>query len=87
MSIARSTLTRQGQISVPAEVRRRLGIGPGSVIEWDEEGRQVVVRKAGRHTLDDIRKALGFEKPPRARSIDELREGIRKLMRRRHARR
>jgi len=26
-----SKLTAQGQVSVPAEVRRRLGLGPGSV--------------------------------------------------------
>ena len=31
MTIARSKLTAQGQISVPAEVRRRLGVVPGSV--------------------------------------------------------
>jgi AbrB family looped-hinge helix DNA binding protein len=32
--IAESRVTAQGQISIPAEVRRRLGVGPGSVIEW-----------------------------------------------------
>lgn len=31
MPIARSKVTAQGQISVPAEVRRKLGVGPGSV--------------------------------------------------------
>ena len=28
MALARSKLTSQGQISIPAEVRRRLGVGP-----------------------------------------------------------
>jgi len=27
-----------GQVSVPAKVRQRLGVGPGSVLEWDEDG-------------------------------------------------
>ncbi|MGN6730352.1 MAG: AbrB/MazE/SpoVT family DNA-binding domain-containing protein, partial [Candidatus Binatia bacterium] len=36
MALAQSKVTAQGQISVPAEVRRKLGIGPGSVLEWDE---------------------------------------------------
>jgi len=35
MVLAESKLTAQGQISVPAEVRRKLGLGPGSVLEWD----------------------------------------------------
>ncbi len=46
MAIAHSKLTAQGQISVPAKVRRKLGIGPGSVLEWDEDGEQVVVSAA-----------------------------------------
>ena len=32
MASARSKVTAHGQISVPAEVRRKLGIGPGSVL-------------------------------------------------------
>ena len=48
MTIARSKLTAQSQISVPAEVRRRLGIGPGSILEWEEEDEKIVVRRAGR---------------------------------------
>ena len=54
MALAQSKVTAQGQISVPMEVRRKLGIGPGSVLEWDEEGDAVVVRKAGRYTSEDI---------------------------------
>ena len=49
MTLARSKVTAQGQISVPVEVRRKLGIGPASVLEWDEESDAVIVRKAGRY--------------------------------------
>ena len=58
MALAQSKVTAQGQISVPVEVRRKLGIGPGSVLEWEEEGNAVVVRKAGRHTSEDIHRAI-----------------------------
>ncbi len=58
MALARSRLTAQGQISVPAEVRRKLGLGPGSVLEWDEEDGKVVVRRVGRYTSDEMHKAL-----------------------------
>lgn len=86
MALAHSKLTAQGQISVPAEVRRRLGIGPGSVLEWDEQGPAIVVRRAGRFTSEDIHRSL-FKKPPRPRTLAELKEGIRRYMKRRHARR
>ena len=87
MPIARSKLTAQGQISVPAEVRRRLGIGPGSVLEWDEEGEQIVVRRSGRYTSEDIHRAVFPKGWPRRRSADDMKEGIRRHMRERHARR
>jgi len=52
--LARSKITAQGQISVPAEVRRKLGIGPGSVLEWNEEGEKIVVRRSARYNWEDL---------------------------------
>ncbi len=86
MAIAHSKLTAQGQISVPAKVRRKLGIGPGSVLEWDDDGEQVVVRRAGRYTSEDVHRSL-FPTPPKSRTLAELREGVRRYVRRRRARR
>jgi AbrB family looped-hinge helix DNA binding protein len=87
MAIAQSRLTSQGQVSIPAEVRRRLGIGPGSVIEWDEAGEAIVVRRAGRYSFADVRTALFPHGPGRARSLEELKAGIRSYVKGRHARR
>jgi AbrB family looped-hinge helix DNA binding protein len=87
MALAHSKITAQGQISVPAEVRRRLGVGPGSALEWDEAGDNVVVRRAGRYSSEDVHRALFPEKAPAARSVEDMREGIRRHMRKRHARR
>jgi antitoxin PrlF len=86
MAIAQSKLTAQGQISVPAAVRRRLGIGPGSVLEWREEGEKVVVRRVGRYSSEDLHRAL-FAVPPRRRTIRQLKAGREAYVRRRHARR
>ena len=58
MLLAQSKLTTQGQISIPAEVRRRLGIGPGSVLEWTDDGDKVVVRKAGRFSSEEVHQAM-----------------------------
>jgi len=86
MALAHSKVTAQGQISVPAEVRRKLGVGPGSVLEWDEEGETIVIRRAARFSSEDIHRAV-FSKPPRPRTLDELKAGIPKHIKRRHARR
>jgi antitoxin PrlF len=84
MPLAHSKLTAQGQISVPAKVRQKLGIGPGSVLEWDEEGDQVVVRKAGRFSSEDIHRSL-FAGTPKPRTLGDLKNGIRRYVKRRHA--
>ena len=86
MSVAQSRVTAQGQISVPAEIRKRLGVGPGSVLEWDVEGDRVVVRRAARHTLEEIHRRL-FPVAPGRRSLEEIDEGIRGHLRKKHARR
>ena len=86
MAIAQSRLTAQGQISVPAAVRRKLGIGPGSTLEWHEEDERIVVRRVGRFTSADLHQAL-FSSPPRRRSLKELKAGLKSYVKGRHARR
>jgi AbrB family looped-hinge helix DNA binding protein len=86
MALAHSKVTAQGQVSVPAKVRQRLGVGPGSVLEWDEDGDRVVVRKAGRYSSEDIHRVL-FAKIPRRRTLQEMKNGIRQHVKKRHARR
>jgi antitoxin PrlF len=85
MPIAQSRLTAQGQISVPAEVRRKLGLAPGSVIEWAEEGGNIVVRRAGSTTWEEIHRAAFPKGPPaQARTVDEMKAGIRAHLRKKH---
>ena len=86
MPIGTSKITAQGQISVPAGVRKKLGVGPGAVLEWEERDGDVVVRRAGRYTSQDIHLALFPKGPPKRRSLSDMKEGIRSLMRKRYAR-
>ncbi len=86
MAIARSRVTAQGQISVPAEVRRKLAVGPGSVLEWHEQEGQVIVRRAVRYSSQDVHQALFPDGSAQAGSAD-VKTGIRKYVRKRHARR
>jgi AbrB family looped-hinge helix DNA binding protein len=85
MAIAQSKVTAQGQISVPVEVRRKLGVGPGSVLEWDQQGDQVIVRRAGRYSSEEVHQALFPEKGPGEKAGD-VKDAIRKYVRKRHAR-
>jgi antitoxin PrlF len=87
MALAQSKVTAQGQISVPAEVRRKLGIGPGSVLEWEEEGDAVIVRKAGRYSSEDIHRAVFPKGTPPTKSLEDLDKGLRRYIKDKHARR
>ena len=87
MKLAQSRLTSQGQVSVPAEVRRRLGLAPGSILEWNADGDRVVVSRGHRYSSVDLHAKLFPEGPPEARSLEELKEGLRRDVVKRHARR
>jgi AbrB family looped-hinge helix DNA binding protein len=86
MGIAQSKVTAQGQISIPALVRQKLGIGPGSVLEWAEKGEDIVIRRIGQHTSEDVHRAVFRRRAPAAKSLEELKDGIRRHMKKRYAR-
>lgn len=86
MGLPRSKVTAQGQVSVPQEVRVKLGIGPGSILEWEQEGEKMVVRRLGAYSSHDVHQSLFPEGPPRPRTLVELKEGIRQTIRAKYAR-
>jgi AbrB family looped-hinge helix DNA binding protein len=86
MGIAQSKVTAQGQISIPARIRQKLGIGPGSVLEWDEEGETIIIRRVGQYSFEDVRKALFPKRAPPEKTLDELKQGIRQHVKKRYAR-
>lgn len=85
MSSMESRITSQGQTSVPARIRRKLGLTPGSVVEWRERGDEVVVRRASKHSSQDIHDAV-FAAPPSPVSVAGMDDSIRDHLRRKHAR-
>ena len=84
MAVAHSKLTSQGQISVPATIRQKLGLGPGSVLEWLADGEQIVVRRVGRYSSGDVHRSV-FPTSPRRRTLAELKAGVRRHIRERRA--
>ena len=87
MSLSQSKLTAQGQISVPAEIRKKLGVGPGSVLEWEQKNDEIVVRRAGQHSSEEVHKALFPDAVAATKANLNVKDGIRKHMLQKHARR
>lgn len=88
MGLPRSKLTSQGQVSIPAEIRRKLGLDPGAVVEWgEEEDGRISLRRAGRFTSEDVHRALFAQPQAKAVTVAELDQGIRRHMQSRRARR
>ena len=85
MGIAQSRVTAQGQVSIPAKVREKFGIAPGNLIEWDESGGDLIIRKAGQYSIQDVRMALRIQTAT-PKTEAEIREGIKARVRRKHAR-
>ena len=81
-------LTSQGQVSVPASVRSFLDLMPGSVLVWSQDGDRIVVERATRHSTAEVHQAL-FPRPAPAgtpaKTLAELKQGVRQRMQRRHA--
>lgn len=81
-------LTSQGQVSVPAAIRNFLNLTPGSVLVWKEEAGRVSVERSVRHSTVEVHQALfgdALDAPAPAKTLTELKQGIRQHMQRRHA--
>jgi AbrB family looped-hinge helix DNA binding protein len=76
MAIAKAKISSQGQISIPAEVRKMLGVGPGDVVEFNEDDGSVVLTRAKGVTFADIHEALFPEGPPPHFTDEEIEKGL-----------
>jgi len=68
-----ATVSSKGQVVIPADVRRKLGLTQGSVLRFVVDGDSVSLVAAG----GDIRKLKGrLRVPPRPVSVDDMNETI-----------
>lgn len=72
-------LTSKGQVTIPQDIRERLGLHPGTEVEFDVVDESVRVRKAGaqerrrRHLQEWIAHARGTAKHTRVQlTTDEI---------------
>lgn len=85
MSIGESRITAQGQITIPAAVRKELGLSPGSTIEWDKDGEKIVVRRKGQYTFADMRRILFGGKKPKRVTLKQMDEAKANYIREKYA--
>ncbi len=85
MRIAESRLTTQGQVSVPAEIRRRLGVVPGGAISWEQlDSGEIVVRRADKRSFDEVRARFAHLRPARPVSVQEMNAAVAAHLARKH---
>ena len=79
-----ATMTSKGQVTIPVEVRQRMGLDTGDRIEFVEiDGGGFAIRPA----IDDVRSLKGLlRKPARKVSIEDMIAAIRQRAVTRHGR-
>ncbi|MBI2469541.1 MAG: AbrB/MazE/SpoVT family DNA-binding domain-containing protein [Candidatus Rokubacteria bacterium] len=70
----KSTVSSKGQITVPAEVREKLGLVPGTMVQFELREGGVLLRKgaAGAHPVDQV-----FGRLKLGKSVDALLDEMR----------
>ena len=73
--MATSTMTTKGQVTIPLDVRRRLGLAAGDRVEFVEvEDGSFAIKPA----MDDVRSLKGLlRKPARPVSIEAMKAAVR----------
>lgn len=71
-----ATLSTKGQITIPAQIRERLGVDTGDRLEFvEQEDGSFAIRPA----LEDVKSLKGLlRKPAKRVSIEDMKKAIRK---------
>jgi antitoxin PrlF len=74
----RTTLTSKGQVTIPKEIRQRLGLRQGDqlIFRFDERGR-LTVEPAAPNLLGDLPGLLRHRAGKRPATIEEMDEAVR----------
>jgi len=56
--VKKATITSKGQLTIPKQVRERLGLKPGDRLVFDLDGNAIRLRVEKRRTLEELRGSL-----------------------------
>ncbi len=70
----KSTISSKGQVTVPVEIREKLGLSPGTVVEFKLSNGAALLRKGSSrlHPVDQVYGKLKLRRP-----VDELLDEMR----------
>jgi antitoxin PrlF len=71
----KAVLSEKGQITIPKAIRDRLGLRPGTELEFEAVGGKLVARKV--QAADPFRKWRGRGRLPAGTSVDEYLSQVR----------
>ena len=72
-----SNLTSKGQVTIPAEMRRDLGLKPGDKIRFIKRGSKISIEAVVEPLIDSV---FGLLKAPRGRGIADVDAALAKLV-------
>ena len=80
-----ATLTSKGQVTLPKEIRDRLGLDAGSTLDFSLLPDNTIT---ARHVTPDARRIRGLLKSPHAGAltVEQMDEGIARHLRQKHLR-
>ena len=84
--MASATVTSKGQITIPKDVRERLGLEAGDRVVFVVQSDRDVVLKPAKTDVRELHGML-YRKSRRSRSLEEMDEGIVRSLVEKHARR
>ena len=70
-----TTMTEKGQVTIPQEIRRMMGLNPRDKVRFEVEGEVVKIRRASSRLLQGYGAVTPKEKPE---NFQELRENFEK---------
>ena len=76
--MSRTRLTSKGQVTVPIDVRRALGLHAGDDLVFEVQGDEIRVRAEKRRQIGDLRGALSATRPFPGRDVIRV-EAARRL--------
>lgn len=72
--MAKATVSKKGQVVIPAGIRRRLGIVSGTRLDFEREGATIRVKVEGAVPHADVAAGYGLLKAPLSRTKRRLSE-------------
>lgn len=75
-----SNVTQKGQVTIPADMRKSLGLKAGSKVRFSLHGRKVTLERVEEPAVDSL---FGIYVPPKSRGIVDVDQAIDALRRER----